>query len=370
MNASTQGIVILATGDEIIHGDTLNTNSHTIAKSLCTEGFSMSYHLACGDKESEIVHGLDFLSKRSNVLIILGGLGPTSDDRTRFAVARFLNLTLVERDEAIAHIRSRIQRANLSMSEENRQQSLFPAHATLLPNPYGTAMGCYFSLNKKIFILLPGPPQECLPMFHECVLPFLQKKSPHSHKQMLKWRLFGLAESEIASKLDEALQHIPCKTAYRLETPYIEFKVSCSPTDVQQVEQIINPIVTPHIIAPPDEKASARLRQLLETLSEPILIIDEATGGRLQTLIQHPKNNNNVYFHEKEEPVQLRFYIDGLKEYWTQKTAPVTHLIIKYQTEGEHGSETHEIPYRSSFVLSYAVEWLSFRLFQLINQLH
>lgn len=369
MNACTQGIVILATGDEITHGDTLNTNSHAIAKSLSMEGLSMSYHMACGDKESEIIRSVDFLSTCSDVLIILGGLGPTSDDRTRFAVARFLNLTLVERDEALEHVRARIQRANLSLNAGNRQQALFPEHATLLPNPHGSAMGCYFLLDKKIFILLPGPPHECLPMFNQCVLPFLLKEKRHSDKQMLKWRLFGLAESEIASKLDEALQQIPCKTAYRLEAPYIEFKVSCFPSDVKQIEQIINPIVVPHIIAPPDEKASARLRRLLETRSEPIVIIDEATGGHLQTLIQHPKTHNNVCFHEQQS-VRLRFDVSGLEEYWTQKTASGTHLIIKYQTEGEHGSETHEIPYPRSFVLSYAVEWLSFRLFQLINQLH
>lgn len=107
------------------------------------------------------------------------------------------------------------------------QQCLFPANARLFPNPYGTAMGCSYSWKGKVFILLPGPPRECLPMFNQDVLPLLLQTSRHSNKQILRWRVFGLAESEIAQILEEALEGLDCQTGYRLETPYLEFKVRC-----------------------------------------------------------------------------------------------------------------------------------------------
>ena len=136
-------IAILATGDEIIHGDTLNTNSHAIAHAINSEGLALGLHVSSSDNENEMLGCIEFLSQKHDTIILLGGLGPTSDDRTRFVLARFLKTTLVEFPKALAHIQARITRANLSLNPGNRQQALFPSGAVLLPNPHGTAMGCY-----------------------------------------------------------------------------------------------------------------------------------------------------------------------------------------------------------------------------------
>ncbi|WP_133126986.1 competence/damage-inducible protein A [Legionella nagasakiensis] len=361
-------IAILATGDEIIDGDTLNTNSHAIAHSLSSEGFFLGLHLACGDKEKDIYSCLEFLCQSHDTIIVTGGLGPTSDDRTRFALARFLDMPLVECPEALNHIQARLKRANLSMNPGNHQQSLFPAQAILLPNPYGTAMGCHCSWNNKQFILLPGPPRECLAMFNHHVLPALRPKKTDS-KSWLKWRLFGVAEGEIAQILDDALANMDCETGYRLETPYVEFKVRCRDAQVSAIKGMIDPIVAPHIIAPPEQKASEGLRKRLETLEEPIVVIDDATGGMLQTLIQHPSTYPKIIFHENDK-CRVHFHLRGLEEYWSKKQSATSHLVIKYHNDIEHGSETHQIPYRSALVVDYAAEWLSFRLLHLIDQLH
>jgi len=362
-------IALLATGDELIQGDTLNTTSHAIAHSLNSEGLPLGLHVACGDKEHQLVDCLEFLSKNHAIIILTGGLGPTSDDLTRFALARFLNISLIEYPQAIEHIQARLTRANLSMNAGNRQQAFFPPDATLLPNPHGTAMGCYCTINEKLFILLPGPPRECLPMFNQYVLPVLQQ-TQHHEKQLLKWRLFGVAEGEIAQILDEALVNSGCETGYRLETPYVEFKVRCHAAQIAMVRQIIEPLVKAHVIAPPEEKASERLRALIAQLPEPIVIIDDATGGLLQMLLQHPENYQKAMFHENEE-IRLRFHVSGLEEYWLKHAGNgKTQIKIDYESEKEHGSEVHQIPYRSPLVIDYAAEWLSFRLFHLINQLH
>lgn len=361
-------IAIMATGDEIVHGDTLNTNSHAVAHALTSEGLPLGLHLSCSDNEQEMLACLEFLCQKHDIIILIGGLGPTSDDRTRFALARFLKTTLVEFPEAIAHIQARLARAKLSFNPGNRQQALFPPDATLLPNPHGTAMGCYCSSQDKLFVLLPGPPRECLPMLNEHVLPVLQKVQ-HTDKHLFKWRLFGVAEGEIAEILDNALSEVNCETGYRLETPYLEFKVRCPNEEVERVKQIIEPLISPHIIASPEQKASERLRQRVEQMQQPIVIIDDATGGMLQTLLQRPSTHLWFNFHDISNS-KLYFHLSGLKEYWTQQPGAVTDITIKYHNDIEHGSETHQIPYRSPLVVDYAAEWLSFRLLHLIDQLH
>jgi nicotinamide-nucleotide amidase len=362
-------IAILATGDEIIHGDTLNTNAHEIAHALSSEGLPLGLQLACSDNEKELIHCMRFLAKSHDILIIIGGLGPTTDDLTRFALGKFTGDTLVQNPEALAHIQNRLQAAKVTMNQGNIQQSLFPPNAELLPNPNGTAVGCCYHWNNKILILLPGPPRECLPMFNNHVLPILQH-TEHSDKQLLKWRIFGLAESEIAQILETALSHFDCQTGYRLEAPYVEFKVRCTSDLVEKIKQIVDPILAPHIIASPDKKASDKLRELIFSMNEPITIIDEATGGILESLLIKPSIHHLVNFHTSEK-TKLSFHLSGLEEYWSQHPAKGTsQLIIHYSNQQQEGGETHSIPYRSPLVVHHAAEWLSFRLFHLINQLH
>ena len=361
-------LAILATGDEIVHGDTFNTNGHAIAQILSSEGISLGMHLACSDKEKDIVCALEFLSAHHDIVLIIGGLGPTTDDKTRFALAQFTKLPLVAHQQALLHLHSRLKNIQVPLLPGNHQQCLFPQEATLFPNPYGSALGCQLLFQGKTFFLLPGPPRECLPMFNQYVLPPLQQ-SVHSQKQILKWRIFGLAESEIAHHLEEALKGIDCNTGYRWEAPYIEFKVRCRPELVGVVRAIVDPLLSPHIISPPNQKASEVLCERIMTLKNPINIVDEATGGILEMLLNKPAVHNLLKFHPNREK-DLSFHITGLNAFWAQKKEGQTELMIHYHSPSQKGEETHFIPYRAASIQEYAAEWLSFRLFHLINELH
>ncbi|MBA2651392.1 MAG: competence/damage-inducible protein A [Tatlockia sp.] len=365
-------VAILATGDEIIHGDTLNTNSFHLAQILSSEGFSLGLQLVCSDKETEISDCLHFLAANHELIIITGGLGPTSDDRTRFALGRFLNTKLIEFPIVLEHIQTRLNISPDELNPGNKQQALFPAGSTLLPNPNGTALGCFYLWQNKIFVLLPGPPRECLPMFNSYVLPLLEQRF-RSDKQLLKWRVFGVAESEIADLIDSALADLDCKTGYRLDTPYVECKVSCKFNLVNEVKQRIEPLVAPHIIGTTELKASKCLYETILQTQIPIAIIDEVTGGLLQTLIQDPASYPWLKFHH-DDKAMLHFHLTGLREFWCGEAKyGKTQLRIDYQNTNlsqKKAYEKHEIPYRSPHVIYYAVEWLSFRIFHLINQLH
>ncbi|WP_240489374.1 hypothetical protein [Legionella parisiensis] len=200
-------------------------------------------------------------------------------------------------------------------------------------------------------------------------MPILQQTT-HSQKQILKWRIFGLSESEIAQRLEDALQDIDCQTGYRWESPYIEFKVRCMPNLADKIKTIVGPLLEPHIISDVDKKASENLHELIASINEPITIIDEATGGLLQLLLSKPSTHHLLHFNDLHKNA-LHFHIRGLEEYWQQQPPKgKTQLIIDYSNHYQEGRETHSIPFRTASVVEYAAEWLCFRLFHLINQLH
>ncbi|MCC5791555.1 MAG: competence/damage-inducible protein A [Legionellaceae bacterium] len=363
-------IAFLVTGDEIVHGDTLNTNSQKLAQALCAEELSLGSHLCCSDKEDDLLESLAYLSRRHEIIMITGGLGPTSDDRTRFALARHLQTPLQEFPEASQHIQSYFAKAGSPKAKNNDQQALFPAGSQLLANPYGTAMGAVIRNASHTYILLPGPPRECIPMFNDHVLPLLVS-GKHSGKDILRWRLFGVAESEIARLFEDALADYSCQTGYRLETPYVEVKVRFPKGEKDNIRQTLDPLLQPYIISPLHQSASSRLREMLENWTIPFSIHDTVSGGILQSLIQSPKNHKIVQF--TTTPLQpVHFNLRGFHEYWAGMPAKEgkSKITIEYQNAELLGSEEHLVPCRSTMVLHYAAEWLSFRLFHLLNQLH
>ncbi|MDP3561455.1 MAG: competence/damage-inducible protein A [Legionellaceae bacterium] len=359
-------IGILATGDEIIHGDTLNTNGYNIAGSLSSSGMQVGMQLACSDKEKSIVESIDFLSEHHDTVIIIGGLGPTSDDRTRFALANCLNIPLIEHEPAITHIQTRLKRAGQVLNNGNRQQAYFPSNATLLANPHGTALGCSYIHNGKLFILLPGPPIECLTMFTTYVLPMLEQRQPRSNKKLVKWRLFGASEGMIAEKLDNALKQIGCETGYRLERPYLEFKVICSTEEMKMVRQLVEPILAPYLIATPEQRASECLQEIIECLKQPIVIRDEATGGVLQSLIQKPSNFSWLSFKENRDATWY-FHIQGLDGYWRELTETnTTDIRLSYRHDKLEKCETHTLPFYNQWIVNSAAEWIAFRIARIL----
>lgn len=362
----TKRIAILATGDEITNGDILNTNGQRIAHELFSRELTPGMHLSCNDEETNQIQAMNFLLTHHDYLIITGGLGPTSDDRTRFAVAKVVDKPLIQFDAAWQHIKQRLGELNISFNKANEQQCLFPKGAELLPNPNGTAMGCKISVGDKTLFMLPGPPHECLPMFINHCLPSL-KAIASQHKTLLRWRIFGLPEGHISAQLDNALAHLPCQTSYRWEYPYIEFKVSTDKTIEPEIKAIVEHHIAKHIISPADISASEALAQFLKSNELDVTILDQATGGLLQAAIQQPTLKKRLHFSPTEGSPTV-FIIKGLHNYWQQQPLGTTELIIEFQNQGQVTIESHQIPYRNNSVPHYAVEFCAHRIEQLLRQ--
>ncbi len=354
-------IALLATGDEITNGDILNTNGQIIAQSLFDAGFKLGMHLAVADDESQMCQAIRFLQKHHEVIITTGGLGPTSDDRTRFALAKACDKKLLFDDASWQAIVNRLKRFNLIPHEANKQQAYFPNDAKILPNPDGTANGCQFEHAGTLFFMLPGPPKECLPMFFQAVLPFLQTHHQTTKLVQKKWRLFGVSEGEIAAELDKLTEGFAVTTGYRWDYPYLEFKLLHDANDTMtELENRLESRLQPHIIC--DDKSTAFEIWLdrLNQISSPLKIYDVATNGLLQHKLWLCERMDRVIF-TNETDAQIK--ITGLDELnLAENDAAFTHLYLHGDYNGRSLNDKKAIAYRNRRVVNYAIEYIAHKL--------
>lgn len=362
---SSNKIALLATGDEISVGDILNTNSQIIAQKLFKNGMNSCLQMVAPDNISEIQQAIEFLLEKHRALIMTGGLGPTSDDITRYALSQALNLPLIFNEETWAAICERFKVLGYKEAppEGNRQQALFPDQAIIIPNPQGTAAGCMIHFQDKIIFMLPGPPTECLPMVDDVVLPTLKQHGFQGVIYYDHWLLFGVSEGQIAEELDAIAQPFDCITGYRLFYPYIEFKIhSNNQNDFEALLPFIQEKVSPYIFGDGKITASERLLKKLPELSHVLSIRDFATGGLLENTLKTPATYLHLDFFPQSNAT---ITIKGLDAFWQNKTGTQTSLEIQFM--GQKFLKK-QIPFRGSRVKQYALELICHEIYQFLTK--
>jgi nicotinamide-nucleotide amidase len=196
-------ISTLSIGDELTHGQVIDTNAGTIAAQLLAAGLRIQRHLTVGDNESDIIEALNYLSRVSDAVIVTGGLGPTADDLTSRAAARATGRRLVVHEEARAHVRTMSGKLeNLIVCPLNDKQAMIPTKSELIPNPNGTACGFHFIHEGSFMLFMPGVPSEMIVMLRETVIPFILQRVPHKRViRSLTLNLFGPCEAEVGELL-------------------------------------------------------------------------------------------------------------------------------------------------------------------------
>lgn len=201
-------IEIMAIGSELLTPHFQDTNSLYLTQRLNELGREVSFKTIVGDDWNELTLCINEAISRSDLIIAMGGLGPTRDDLTREAFAYVLGRKLLFREELLQRIRERFERRNLEMPDINKKQAYMIEGSEILPNKNGTAPGLWLETEKKIIILLPGPPHELKLMFDDFVWSKLKKlKVEHASRAVLKTT--GLTESEIESLIFDLYPKTP-----------------------------------------------------------------------------------------------------------------------------------------------------------------
>lgn len=357
-NSNRLKVALLATGDEIINGDILNSNAREIAQQLFHEKIIVGLHAVASDNIEAIEKTIHFLLASHTALIITGGLGPTSDDLTRFALARVLNKELTFDDASWDAIVKRLKNLGYNnFPESNRQQALFPEGSVIIPNHNGTAPGCMIEHQNKYVFMLPGPPFECFPIFSQFVIPTLKKLDYPQKFYFRKWMLFHVSEGEIAEKLDALTDSYDCETGYRIAYPYVECKIlTKNLTDFETLVPKINEAMKPYTVENGLNIASEILKEKLKTLSLPLKITDYATGGLLESTLKSPDTCCHIQFvHEAHADIEIR----GLDEFWKDIKTNETSLEFIFKKNNHVETIKNIIPFRGIRVKAFAVEFIS-----------
>jgi nicotinamide-nucleotide amidase len=198
---------MIFSGDELLRGDTINTNQSYLGQRLLESGFLVTHALCVSDDLTTIKEAVSqSLARRPTVLVLSGGLGPTEDDLTREAVSAALGVPLEHHEKLLDAIRGRFASRGLTMAESNRKQASIPRGAVVLPIA-GTAPGFALDLDHTLLVALPGVPWELRQMWESHVAPMLETrtctKSPTDTGTHVvrRLRVFGLGESMIADSL-------------------------------------------------------------------------------------------------------------------------------------------------------------------------
>ena len=197
---------IVSIGNELLTGQTVDTNAAHLCTELLSIGIPVFSSYTVADQIERIVRAFALASEDAEVVIATGGLGPTDDDLTRGALAKFLGVELKLQHELLDKIREYFARRNLQMATRNEIQAFLPAGARALVNNRGTAPGIMAESDGKLFFAMPGVPAEMKQMFAESVLPQLRQFAGGQRVVVRKLRCFGAGESTIAQRLGTLMQ--------------------------------------------------------------------------------------------------------------------------------------------------------------------
>ena len=291
---------ILGIGDELILGQTLDTNSQWIASALADLGILVREIATLPDRLDQIRSRILQWSDSFDLVIITGGLGPTQDDLTRQALAEALDQPLITDEGALAEIRSRFQSANMDMPESNAIQACHPKSAKLLPNSLGTAPGLHAERHDADIFCLPGPPNEMHPMFTEHVMPILH---PSRLVMTRLVRTVGITESAVADRLGDLMDRnrnplVGTTASTSSITCRIRYEGQSQALGERLLDETLDDIRTalgPYIFAVGAQTLPGVVVDLLRHNAMRLATVESCTGGLIAKLITDIPGSSDVF---------------------------------------------------------------------------
>ncbi|MCD8222992.1 MAG: competence/damage-inducible protein A [Clostridiales bacterium] len=237
-------VELISVGTELLMGNIVNTNTQYLAEKCALLGLSLYYQSVVGDNRERLGETLRTALDRSDIVILTGGLGPTEDDLTKETCAEVLGMPLVEDKRTHERIENYLKSNNFAViTENNWKQALVPEGAIILDNDNGTAPGLVLEKEGKTAILLPGPPNEMIPIFRKQVYPYLNHRQPELiRSKMIK--VCSLGESVIEDKLLDLIdaQTNPTIATYA-KTGEVHIRVTARAESEEAAKKLLSPVV-------------------------------------------------------------------------------------------------------------------------------
>lgn len=295
---------LISVGTELLLGNIVNTNTQFLAEQCALLGLSMYHQVTVGDNKDRLAEVIRTALKRSDIVILCGGLGPTEDDLTKEVCSEVMGFPLVED----AHTKARLveyfkNSIYKQITDNNWKQAMVPDGAKVLDNDNGTAPGLILEKYGKSAILLPGPPNELIPMFINQVYPYLQNLQPEIiRSQMVK--ICGVGESRVEDMLLDLIdkQTNPTIATYA-KTGEVHLRVTAKAASEEEADKLIKPVVKEIrkrfgdsvYSVKEDETLEMAVVKLLKKLELTVTTAESCTGGMLAARLVNVPGVSDVF---------------------------------------------------------------------------
>ncbi len=319
---------IIGVGTELLMGQIANTDAQFLSRELSKLGIDVFYHHVVGDNMSRLVELIENVSKRSDIIITTGGLGPTQDDLTKDGVAQAFGLKMIKDEESADNLSSFFKSIHRDITINNYRQAYFPEGSIILKNERGTAPGCILEIEDKSVIVLPGPPRELNHMFLKSVKPYLEEKSGYIIKSnMIK--IFGIGESDLEDRLMDIIENQKNPTlATYASSGEVSLRVTAKAKSENEAQALLLPVVDKikeclgdNIYSIDGETLPQVVIKLLSDVNKKVAFAESCTGGMLSSMIVDMAGSSNVLdmsivsYSNESKISQLNVSKDVIEEY-------------------------------------------------------
>ncbi|HXG25096.1 MAG TPA: competence/damage-inducible protein A [Chthonomonadales bacterium] len=293
---------IVSVGTELLLGQIVDTNAAHLSKALSDLGIGVYRRTTVGDNHDRLFRALKAALAENDIVITIGGLGPTLDDITRDVLAEAMGDTLRYDEEIAKHLRAFFRTRNIPMPDSILRQAYVPTHGRPLPNPNGTAPGLIFELGGKIGIALPGPPSEFLPMLQNHVIPYLRTKTGGQTIRSRVLRICGMGESLVQERIRDLMAQENPTVAPYAKTGEVHVRVTAYAESIDAAEAMMAPVVAEiqarlgdHVYAFDEEPLHSAVVRLLTSHRLTLAIAESCTGGLLSARITEVPGSSKVF---------------------------------------------------------------------------
>ncbi|WP_258098414.1 competence/damage-inducible protein A [Marinoscillum pacificum] len=285
---------IISIGDELLYGQTLDTNAHWISAQLDLIGIKVKRRVTIGDVKEEILSAFKEAEERADIVLITGGLGPTNDDLTKPLLAEYFNVGYELNESALQEITDLFNKKGRELTEPNRKQAELPANCTKLSNSMGTAPGMWFDERNTIFVSMPGVPYEMKDIMSAEVLPRLSERFSVGviiHKII---RTVGIPESSLAELIKDWEDALPkqLKLAYLPSMGQVKLRITAIGDNKNELNEMVQshlesvlPLIEKYVYGFDDDELEKVVGETLLKNNKSIAFAESCTGGYLSHMI-------------------------------------------------------------------------------------
>ena len=335
---------IISIGDELLYGQTLDTNAHWISHKLDEYNIKVFQRTTIGDDADQILNAFATAAERVDIVLITGGLGPTKDDLTKPLLAKYFGVGMVHHEEVLRDITLLFAKASREVTALNAQQAELPANCEKITNPVGTAPGMWFYENNTVFVAMPGVPYEMKSIMTQGILPKIHEMFSKGvlHHHIIK--TIGITESSLSDLIEDWEVNLPkhIKLAYLPTKGQVKLRLTGSGDDLNTLKQEIDalqmaimPKIAKYVYGFGADSLEGVIGQLLNKNNLTLATAESCTGGYLAHMITSVPGSSRYFkgsviaYSNEVKTAQLGVSTEDLKQ-----QGAVSEKVAKELAEG------------------------------------